>query len=121
MSDLKVGDMVVLIAGSMRMAVESVKANKVSTVWCNEGIIGRDIFPKEVLKKWEYRDEDISAPKRGTVRPSERFDDKTSDRSKKQRVGKRGNDRSEGNQEFKVRGKMGWDGKPREKKFFRKG
>ena len=120
MPDFKVGDMVVLIAGSMRMAVESVKGNKVSTVWCNEGIIGRDVFPTEVLKKWEYREEENSFHKRGLSRPGDRLEDKTLDRPRKHRVGKRGNDRSEGKDELKVRGKMGWDGKPREKKFFRK-
>ncbi len=120
MSDFKVGDMVVLIAGSMRMAVEYVKENKVSTVWCNEGIIGRDVFPTEVLKKWEYREDENSTFKRSVSRSGDRVEDKTSDRLRKQRVGKRGNDRAESKEDPKARGKMGWDGKPREKKFFRK-
>ena len=39
MSELKIGDIVVLTAGSMRMAVESINKQKVSTVWCNEGVM----------------------------------------------------------------------------------
>ena len=103
MSDFKVGDMVVLIAGSMRMAVEYVKDNKVSTVWCNEGIIGRDVFPKEVLKKWEYREEDKIKPSRGGSRGYDKKESRGSTRTEKQK------------------GKTGWDGKAREKNFFRKG
>ena len=42
MSDYKIGEIVALTAGSMRMAVESVDGDTVSTVWCHEGQIGRD-------------------------------------------------------------------------------
>jgi hypothetical protein len=117
-SDFKVGDIVVLTAGSMRMAIETVKADLVSTVWCNEGVIGRDSFPKVLLKKWEYREEERSG--RSSPRPSDRFDDKKSDRFRKPRGTKRANENLDNNEESKPRGKMGWDGKPREKKFFRK-
>ena len=41
MPEFKIGDIVVLTAGSMRMAVEGIKKDKVSTVWCNEGSIVR--------------------------------------------------------------------------------
>ncbi len=87
----------------MRMAVEEVSKEKVSTVWCNEGIIGRDSFNPVLLKKWEHRDEDKSKTLRSTG--SRGFDKKTS----------RDNGRGE-----KTKGKTGWDGKSREKKFFRK-
>ena len=58
MSEFKVGDIVVLTAGSMRMAVESLEKGRVLTVWCNEGVIGRDSFDPLLLKKWEYREEE---------------------------------------------------------------
>ncbi len=95
MEQLQTGDLVVLTAGSMRMAVESVEGEAVACVWCHEGRIGRDTFNAKLLKKWEHREEDRPArPARGP-RP----------------------DREAGD---KPRGKPGWDGKPREKKFFRK-
>ena len=57
MSDYKTGDLVVLVSGSMRMAVEAVDENVVSCVWCNEGVIGRDNFDVRLLKKWEFRED----------------------------------------------------------------
>ena len=103
MSELKVGDIVVLTAGSMRMAVESINNEKVSTVWCNEGVIGRDTFDLVLLKKWEYREEDKIKPSRGGSRGYDKKESRGSTRSEKQK------------------GKTGWDGKAREKNFFRKG
>ena len=102
-SGFKIGDIVVLTAGSMRMAVESIDKEKVFTVWCNEGVIGRDSFDAVLLKKWEYREEDKIKPARTSG--SRGYDKKDS----------RGSIRSE-----KSKGKTGWDGKAREKKFFRK-
>ena len=61
------GDIVVLTAGSMRMAVEMIDNEKVSTVWCNEGVIGRDSFSPILLKKWEYREEDKTRPPRANA------------------------------------------------------
>jgi len=98
MSTMAIGDIVVLTAGSMRMAVESVEGDMISCLWCHEGIIGRDTFSRILLKKWEYREDDRGGrPKGRGDRDSgaKRFDDKP-------------------------RGKPGWDGKPREKKYFRK-
>ena len=103
MSEFKVGDIVVLTAGSMRMAVESVDKEKIATGWCNEGVIGRDLFPSTLLKKWEFREEDKSrGPRANFARGNDKYDSKESPRSEKPRA------------------KTGWDGKPREKKFFRK-
>ena len=87
----------------MRMAVESINKEKVSTVWCNEGVIGRDSFDPVLLKKWEYRDEDKGKASRGS--------------------GSRGYDKKESwgsVRPEKQKGKTGWDGKAREKNFFRK-
>lgn len=98
MSQFEIGDIVVLSAGSMRMAVEGVDEGVVHTVWCHEGTIGRDTFPEVLLRKWEHREED-----RGP-RPQ-------------------GGDRGRGPKpqgDRPPRGKPGWDGKPREKKYFRK-
>lgn len=91
------------------MAVESVDGEMVSCLWCHEGNIGRDTFNAVMLKKWEHR-EDAGAGKGKPFRGDregggKRFDDRRSD-------SRPGDD--------KPRGKPGWDGKPREKKFFRK-
>ena len=108
MDTLETGDLVVLTAGSMRMAVESVDGDQVSVVWCHEGRIGRDTFAAKLLKKWEVREEtggraQGAKPYRG-------------DRE----GGSKPYGAPRGEREDKPRGKPGWDGKPREKKFFRK-
>ena len=103
MSEFKIGDIVVLTAGSMRMAVEGTENGKISTVWCNEGVIGRDKFDPILLKKWEYREEDKAKSPRVNISRS----------SEKKEI--RGSMKKE-----KLKGKIGWDGRTREKKFFRK-
>ncbi|WP_112320314.1 hypothetical protein [Oceanibium sediminis] len=100
MADFQVGDIVVLSAGSMRMAVESIEGDAVNTVWCHEGVIGRDSFPAILLRKWEQREDTRSGGG--------------------DRGGFRGGKPPHGDRDDKPRGKPGWDGKPREKKFFRK-
>jgi hypothetical protein len=108
MSELQIGDIVVLTAGSMRMAVEAIDGDTVSVVWCHEGAIGRDAFNAVLLKKWEHREGDAGGgagkgkPYRGDREGggAKRFDDKRFD--------------------DKPKPKTGWDGKPREKKYFRK-
>ena len=82
MAKFNVGDLVVLKSGSPRMCVEDCTDETVSTVWCNDGVIGRDTFHLALMNKWEYREE-----------------------------GRGGDDRPR---------KTGWDGKPRDKKYFRK-
>jgi hypothetical protein len=106
MENLEIGDLVVLTSGSMRMVVEAADEGKVACVWCHEGRIGRDTFDPRLLKKWEFREEE-ARPARGEGKPW------------------RG-DREGGGKPFRgerderpPRGKPGWDGKPREKKFFR--
>jgi hypothetical protein len=111
MADFEMGDIVVLTAGSMRMAVEAVDGEQIAVVWCHEGEIGRDAFNAKLLKRWEYRDDD-----RGErpVRAGGGKPFKGGDREK------RFDDRPPRGADDKPRGKTGWDGKPREKKFFRK-
>lgn len=120
------GDLVVLISGSMRMAVEAVDGDNVACVWCNEGEIGRDNFNAKLLRKWETREDD-----RGGSRGSDRGRDDRGGgrphRGDRDGGGKpyRGGDRDDrggrgGDRDDKPRGKTGWDGKPRDKKFFRK-
>jgi hypothetical protein len=106
MENYEIGDLVVLTAGSMRMAVEGLDGETVACVWCHEGKIGRDRFNAKLLKKWEFREEDKGA--RGDGPRGPRGD----------REGRR--PRGEGGEDRPHRGKPGWDGKPREKKFFRK-
>lgn len=104
MAEFQVGDLVVLSSGSMRMAVEGVEDGLVHTVWCNEGIIGRDRFAPALLRKWETREDD-----RGGGRGDHRS-----------RPPHGGDQRGRPQGGDKPRGKPGWDGKPREKKYFRK-
>jgi len=105
MADYKLGDIVALTAGSPRMAVESVEGDMISTVWCNEGTIHRDSFNALLIKKWEVRE---GGGYKGGGKPY-------------------GGDRDGGGRRYggdddrgAPKGKPGWDGKPREKKFFRK-
>jgi len=102
MANYAIGDLVVLTAGSMRMAVEAVDGENISCVWCHEGKIGRDTFAPVLLKRWEHREEDRNS--RGGRPPFKKDRDSGGD--------KRHDDRP--------KGKPGWDGKPREKKYFRK-
>lgn len=130
MTELKTGDLVVLISGSMRMAVEAVDGDNVACVWCNEGEIGRDNFNALLLRKWEHR-EDHGDDRRSGPRGGDR--DRGGPRGgDRDRGGPRGGDRGErrgGDRDDrrggdhdggKPKGKTGWDGKPREKKYFRK-
>ncbi len=96
MAKFNVGDLVVLKSGSMRMCVEECTDDSVSTIWCNEGVIGRDTFNPVLMNKWEVRED--SGGGRG---------------------GPRGGDRDRGGDDRPPR-KTGWDGKPRDKKYFRK-
>lgn len=128
MSDFKLGDIVVLTAGSMRMAVEGVEGDLVQTVWCNEGTIGRDSFPSALLRKWEDRgDSDHRGGKPGGFHKG---GDRGGDRGGFNKGGDRGGynkggDRGGFNRDRDDRPPrddrpMGRDGKPRDKKFFRK-
>ncbi len=117
MTKFQIGDLVVLKSGSMRMCVEEVGDDEtVHTVWCNEGVIGRDRFNPALLNKWEHRED--AAP-RGTPR--------TGGGERPSRGKPYGGDREGGGKPYRggdrderPRGKPGWDGKPREKKFYRK-
>ncbi len=110
MDTFKQGDMVVLKSGSMKMLVEAVDGDAIAVIWAQEGKIGRDSVPAFTLKKWEERS-DSRPPRRdgghgghGGGKPHRGRDDR--------------GDR--GDRDDKPRGKPGWDGKPREKKYFRK-
>ncbi len=126
MAEFQIGDLVVLKSGSMRMCVESVEGDTVSTVWCNEGVIGRDTFAVVLLNKWEVRED---SGHRGGDRGGDRGGHKGGGRPY-------GGDRDGGGKPYGGRGggrddrgggrddrpprKTGWDGKPRDKKFYRK-
>jgi len=119
-----IGDLVVLKSGSMRMCVEAVDEDVISTVWCNEGVIGRDNFAVALLNKWEHREDDRGARPRASDRGGDERPSKPRGAPRgKGDYGDRGGDRDRGDRD---RGsddrprKTGWDGKPREKKYFRK-
>ncbi len=118
MENLGIGDLVVLTAGSMRMAVEAVEDEQVSCVWCHEGRIGRDSFNAKLLKKWEHREEDARGPRvEGGAKP---YRGDREGGGKPYAGAREGGKPPYAGRDDKPRGKPGWDGKPREKKFFRK-
>ncbi len=109
MSKFEIGDLVVLKSGSMRMCVEEVTEAGVACVWCHEGVIGRDSFDVRLLKAWEQREDD-----RGGRRPAG-GGDRRPPRGGGERGGERDGERADDRPK-----RTGWDGKPREKKYFRK-
>jgi uncharacterized protein YodC (DUF2158 family) len=116
MAKFEIGDLVVLKSGSMRMCVEEVGDDEtVQTVWCNEGAIGRDRFNQALLNKWEHREE--SGPKSGADRGG-RSKQYGGEREGGGKPYGRGGDRQR--DDDRPPRKTGWDGKPREKKFYRK-
>ncbi len=131
MSTFNQGDLVVLKSGSMRMIVEAINGEHVNCLWCHEGQIGRDTFPIFALNKWEYRED--TGGYRGD-RGGDRGD--RGDRGGRPGSGKPyGGDRDGGGKPYGKGGghrggdrggdrdrdrNTGWDGKPREKKYFRK-
>jgi hypothetical protein len=125
MEQFGIGDLVVLTAGSMRMAVEAVDGDKVHVVWCHEGSIGRDAFAPALLKRWEVREHE-PRPAREDAGPRRRDDE--GPRRGHDEGPRRGHGKPFGKPFAgpaspggpKPRPKTGWDGKPREKKFFRK-
>ena len=152
MSNFEIGDMVVLISGSMRMAVESIDEDVVSVVWCHEGKVGRDNFNAKLLNKWENRGGDdrgfggrggdrggFKGGDRGhggggwKGRDNDRGGDRggwNNDRGGDRggfKGGDRGGDRGGWNNDRGGKrggwddrgGDRGYDGRPREKKYFR--
>ena len=122
MSKFNIGDLVVLKSGSMRMCVEAADEDVISTVWCNEGVIGRDNFAPALLNKWEYREDDRGGASRGPKGPPRGDREGGGYRDRGDREGgykgrPRGGDRDGDDRPPR---KTGWDGKPRDKKYFRK-
>jgi uncharacterized protein YodC (DUF2158 family) len=116
MAKFNIGDLVVLKSGSPRMCVEECTDESVSTVWCNDGVIGRDTFNTALISKWEYREESRGGGDRGgKPHGRDREGGKPPYRGggDKDRGGERGGD-------DRPPRKTGWDGKPRDKKYFRK-
>ena len=118
MSALTEGDIVVLVSGSPRLAVEKITGKTISCVWINEGIVHRDEFDVSLIRKWEPtpgggggdrggRGGDRGGFKGGGDRGGFKGDDR----------GGRGGDRDDKPRE-KFEGKS-FDG-PKDKKFFRK-
>jgi len=114
MTQFQTGDLVVLKSGSMRMCVEEVSEGRVDCVWCHEGRIGRDSFAPALLKSWEHREDDRAGSHRGGAKDRETGGPRVNGRGgegRAHRGGEGGDDRPR---------KTGWDGKPRDKKHFRK-
>ena len=124
MAKFDIGDLVVLKSGSMRMVVEGTDGDEISCVWCNEGVIGRDSFDERLLNKWEVRED--SGPRErkpygdrdrgGDDRPRKPYGDR--DRGGDDRPARK--PRADRDGDERPARKTGWDGKPREKKYYRK-
>ena len=133
-ANFSIGDLVVLKSGSMRMCVETIDGDRISTVWCNEGVIGRDTFEVVLLNKWEHREDSNRGGDRGGHRGGDRGDRHGGGGKPyggdRDGGGKRygGGDRDRGghgggrdrDNDDRPPRKTGWDGKPRDKKFYRK-
>ena len=119
-SKFNIGDLVVLKSGSMRMVVEDAASDgSVHVVWCHEGIIGRDTFNPALLNKWEHREDSPQRTDRGAPRGGGRPYGGDRDGGGKPYGGRdRDGGRDRGHDDRPR--KTGWDGKPREKKFYRK-
>jgi len=123
-SKFNIGDLVVLKSGSMRMCVEEITEDSVSTVWCNEGVIGRDTFAVALLNKWEYREDTRGGDRPGGKPPYRGGGDRDGGKPPYKGGGDRDRgDRDRGGDDRPPRktvGKTSWDGKPSDKKYFRK-
>lgn len=130
MTDYQVGDLVVLKSGSMRMVVEAVEDDALAVVWCHEGQIGRDRFSPALIAKWEVREDrsdrggdrpdrgergDRGGPKGPREGGGRSYGGDREGGGKPYRGGERGGERDD-----RPPRKTGWDGKPREKKYYRK-
>ena len=116
-SSFKIGDLVVLKSGSMRMCVETIgEDGRVHTVWCNEGVIGRDRFDVALLNKWEHREDSA----RGSERGGHRGGGGKPYGGEREGGGRSYGGRKDRDADDRGPRKTGWDGKPRDKKFYRK-
>lgn len=124
MAVLNVGDIVVLVSGSPRFAVESMQGTAVSCIWCNEGIIHRDTFDMALLRKWEEgsdrggRGGDRGGDRGG--RGGDRGGDRGGrggDRGGDRKGGFKGGDRKGGEKPY---GNKPYEGGKKDKSFFRK-
>ena len=52
MAKFATGDVVILVSGSMKMAVESTEGTEVSVVWADGGSVDRAVLPEAVLDKY---------------------------------------------------------------------
>jgi uncharacterized protein YodC (DUF2158 family) len=123
MAKFNIGDLVVLKSGSMRMCVEDCTDDSVSTVWCTEGVVGRDTFNPALISKWEYREEGRPGGDRGGDRPHGGGGAGRSfggDRDGGKPPYRGGGDRKPDRTSDAPPRKTGMDGKPRDKKYFRK-
>lgn len=50
---LKEGDIVVLVSGSPKFAVEKLEGRKIHCIWCHEGAVHRDVFDAALVRKWD--------------------------------------------------------------------
>ena len=137
MTSFSVGDLVILKSGSMRMVVETITEDgEIATVWCNDGVIGRDVFAPVLLNRAEERQNAHAGHRPNGHHHGGHQGGHRGDRDDfRGHGGHRGERDDRGGHrggEFRGGGggggrdfdgpprKQGWDGKPRDKKYFRK-
>ncbi|WP_099592436.1 hypothetical protein [Paramylibacter kogurei] len=126
MSVLTEGDIVVLVSGSPRLAVEKITGKAISVVWINEGSVNRDTFDIALIRKWEAPAGGDRGGDRGGFKGGDRGGDrggfKGGDRGGK--GGFKGGDRGGDRGGDKGRGKpfegKSFDKPNKDKSFFRK-
>ena len=133
MASFNIGDLVVLKSGSMRMCVEGIDGEQVLCVWCHEGVIGRESFDARLLNAWESREDGgfrggdrksqgggRDRDNRGDERPRKPWGGDRDRGDREEPSGGRGRPYGARDRDERPARKTGWDGKPREKKYYRK-
>lgn len=126
MTALTEGDVVTLVSGSPRLAVEKIVGKTISCVWINEGILHRAEFDVALIRKWEPTPGggggDRGGFNKGGDRGGFKGGDRGGDRGGFNKGGDRGGYKGGGDRDDKPRKKFegkSFDG-PKDKKFFRK-
>jgi len=125
MSALTEGDIVTLVSGSPRMAVEGFEGKNINVVWINEGKVHRDTFNVTLLRKFEasedrggFKGGDRGGDRGGFKGGGDRGGFKGGDRGG-DRGGFKGGDRKGGGKPYGDKPKRSFDDR-KEKPFFRK-
>jgi len=119
MSVLTEGDIVTLVSGSPRMAVEGFEGKNINVVWINEGKVHRDTFNVTLLRKFEASEQGDRGGFKGGDRGGDCGGFKGGDRGG-DRGGFKGGDRKGGGKPFGDKKPARTFDDRKEKPFYRK-